>query len=332
VGCSDWGEEPGLNILELESANVSFDAFGGARDIIVKSMDSLTATCNASWCTTSVSGNKVSVTVPANEELLSRATVVTVISGVKKVQVPVMQSGVFIDFDRSPLTISGEAGDTTLVVNAPVPVKVSSSATWLVSSVSGATLKLQAEVNPTFDTRASTLTLTAGSFSISVEVTQQGKKAFLPFNAYTGAWTFTHTTGASASGSKYNKTAVVTAAGTDTLSVNLKAGTEASSTFTFIMTYDPATGTVHIPAQKVFESNGSDVSLFVFNGSAGIRFSGGMTGKPVGGTPDKPVLAFKHSIDPTEYMGFILVLAPDSEYTEFGNSSTSRYTNITMTK
>jgi hypothetical protein len=189
------------------------------------------------------------------------------------------------------------------------------------------------EDNPTFDVRAATLTLTAGSFSISVEVTQQGKKAFLPFDNYIGTWTFIHTTGASASGSTYSKDAIVTASGKDTLSVNLKAGSAASSTFTFIMTYDPATGTVYIPAQKVFESNGSDVSLFVSNGSSGFKSTGGMTGMPVSGTPAKPVLTFKDSVDSSEYVGFILILAPNSLYLGFGYTiSTCRYTNITMTK
>ena len=55
VGCSDWGEEPDMNILELESANVSFDAFGGARDIIVKSTGDVTASCSDAWCTVAVS-------------------------------------------------------------------------------------------------------------------------------------------------------------------------------------------------------------------------------------------------------------------------------------
>ena len=344
VGCSDWGEEPALNFLELESSNVSFDAFGGTGNIVVKSTDDVTATCGDAWCATAVSGNKVTVTVPAYSELLGRSTVVTVISGVKKVQVPVTQSGVQIDFDRSPLTLPGEAGDTTLLINAPVPFAVNSSATWLAPDVTGTALTLHAEENPAFADRASTLTLTAGSFSIAVKVTQRGKKAWLPFDAYAGTWTFIHTTGTLTSGATYSKQATVVASGTDTLHVTLEIGNTASSSFTFVMTYDQATGTVDIPVQKVFEAGNNDVNLSGFDGDYvyfGIG-NGGMAGAPVSGTPAKPVLAFadngKAIIAMAPYIGFVLwQVVRDTgenadEYVTFGDASTSRYTNITMKK
>ncbi|MDR0691914.1 MAG: hypothetical protein LBF69_02615 [Prevotellaceae bacterium] len=344
TSCSDWGEEPELNFLELESADVSFDAFGGTRDIIVKSTDDVTASCGDSWCTTAVSGNKVTVTVSANGELLSRATVVTVISGVKKVQMPVTQSGVRIDFDRSPLILSGEAGDTTLLINAPVPVTVTSSTAWLVPSVTDTTLTLHVEDNPAFASRASTLTLTAGSFSVAVEVTQRGRKAWLPFDAYVGTWTFTHTISTLTSATMYYKQATAVASGGTALHVTLKAGMSTSSTFTFIMEYDSVTGTVNIPVQKVFEAGNNDVRLSGFDGGS-VYFdigNGGMTGAPVSGTLAKPVLAFTDNGKATgtnaPYVGFILwQVARDTgrgvgEYTTFGYFSTSRYTNITMTK
>ena len=334
VGCSDWGEEPDMNILELESANVSFDAFGGARDIIVKSTGDVTASCSDAWCTVAVSGNKVMVTVPPNGELLGRATVVTLISGAKKVQVPVAQSGVQIDFDRSPLTLSGGAGDTTLLINAPVPFTVASSATWLVSSHTDTTLTLQAEANPAFEDRSATLKVTAGSFSISVGVTQRARKAFLPFENYIGTWTFIHAAGTLTSGATYSKQATVVASGDTALHVTLKVGTPASSTFTFVMKYDPATGTVNIPAQKLFKTKDStDVSLFTFNRSSGFKFAGGMTGTPTGGTLANPVLTFMDSESATTNIGFILILEPDTFYMGFGiAASTFRYTYITMKK
>jgi hypothetical protein len=334
VGCSDWGEEPALNILELESANVSFDAFGGSGDIVVKSTDNVTASCSEAWCATAVSGNKVTVTVPANGELLGRTTVVTVISGMKKVQVPVTQSGVLIDFDRSPLTLSGEAGDTTMLINAPVPLTVTSSATWLAPSITDAALTLRAEDNPAFTSRSSTLTLTAGSFSVAVEVTQRSRKAWLPFDAYVGTWTFIHTTGTLTTATQYSKQATAVASGDTALHVTLKVGTSGSSTFTFVMTYDPTTGTVNIPVQKLFKTtDNTDVSFFAFNGSTSIRFAGGMIGIPTGGTLAKPVLTFKDSEDSTTYIGLALILEPNSFYMGFGiAASTFRYTNITMKK
>jgi hypothetical protein len=343
AGCSDWGEEPEMNILELESAHVSFDAYGGAGDIVVKSAGSITASCSDSWCTTDVSGNKVTVTVPACGELMGRATVVTVVSGVKKVQVPVMQSGVLIDCDRTPRAISNKAYDTTLLVHAPVPVTVTSSATWLVPSISGATMHIHADDNPTFAVRVGTLTLSAGSFTLPITITQQAISDKLLLKDYAGTWTLTHTSATIIGVTKYNKTAIVAASGKDTLRVTLSAGTATSATFTFFMNYNAVTGKVNIPVQKVFEDGAHEVILAGSSGSLTevTINNGGMAGMPTDGTPAKPVLTFTDNQTGNKtytYTGFTLRKVDKTsganvgEYTGFGSVSTSRYIDITMTK
>jgi hypothetical protein len=327
AGCSDWGEVPELNILELESANVSFSAYGGTGDIVVKSTAEVTAGCGDAWCTAAVSGNKVTVTVPASGELLGRATVVTVASAGKSVQVPVAQAGVQIEFDRSPVILSGDAGSVTLPVNAPVPVTATSPATWLVPNISGNSLTLRAEANPGFAARAATLTVSAGSLTVPMAITQQACTYKLTLNDYVGTWKFSSTAGTSTSGGTA-KTATVTAPGGDTLSVKLQV--TAAATFTFLMFYDANTGKASIPVQKVFKAGGADVILSLFNGITSFNStSGSMTGTPTGGTPAKPTLAFT---DTGVYIGFILIQVPNYEYSGFGAASTSRYTNITMTK
>jgi hypothetical protein len=334
AGCSDWGEVPELNILELESANVSFSAYGGTGDIVVKSTAEVTAGCSDAWCTTAVSGNKVTVTVPASGELLGRATMVTIVSAGKKAQVPVAQAGVQIEFDRSPIILSGDAGSATLLVNAPVPVTATSPATWLVSNISGNSLTLRAEANPAFAARAATLTVSAGSLTVPVAITQQACNCKLTLNDYVGTWNFTSTSGTSTVTGRTTKTATVTAPGGDTLSVKLQvvAATTAAATFTFLMFYDANTGKVSIPVQKVFKTGATDVILSLFNGTTGINTTAGsMTGTPTGGTTAKPTLAFTDTGGGV-YIGFMLIQVPNYEYSGFGAASTSRYTNITMTK
>jgi hypothetical protein len=333
VGCSDWGEEPALNLLELESANVSFDAYGGSGDIVVKTTGGVTAASAATWCTTAVSGNKITVTVSVNGELLGRSTVVTVTSDAKTVQVPVTQSGVQIELSHTPITMPNTASDTTLRVRAPMPLTVTSSATWLVPSITDSVLTIHAEASLSLIVREATVSVTAGSFTKSIVVAQLPSKA--SFNSYLGAWTFTHTTGVSTIGVKYHKTATVAAAGRDSLRVTLQAGATASTTFTFLMTYDPATGAVYVPAQKVFQRDGKDVFLYRSNGTTGIDFEGRMTGIPTGGTVAKPVLTFK-DVEGSTYVGFILVSKNNDAYyiyTGFGTSDqNNRFTNIIMTK
>jgi hypothetical protein len=343
AGCSDWGEEPELNILELESANVSFDAYGGAGDIVVKSAGGIAASSAATWCTAAVSGNKVTVTVPACGELLGRVTVVTVVSGVKKVQVPVMQSGTKIECNCPPLAISNKAYDTTLLFNAPVPVTVTSSDAWLVPDISGATLRIHAEANPTFAIREGTLTLSAGSFTLPITVTQQATNGKLSLTDYVGTWTFTHTFSTFMGGMQDDKTAIVAASEGDTLRVTISAGTAESATFTFFMNYSAATGKVNIPLQKVFEHGANNVLLSGYNGSKVNTTvgNGGLAGMPVDGTPANPVVAFTDNLTGNKaytYTGFVLWQTDKAsganvdEYTGFGYVSTSRYMNITMTK
>jgi hypothetical protein len=339
TGCSDWGEAPELNILELESANVSFDELGGTGEIVVKSTAGVTASSAATWCTATASGNKVTVTVPVYEELLGRSTMVTVVSGGKNVQVPVTQAGLEFKIGSTIVELPSTASDTALQVTCRLPVTVqSSSATWLaVSLTADKVLELHAVALPNgnFGPRTATVTLTFGVFEAIITVNQQH---ILSFNEYLGTWTFTHTTAEATSGTKYNKRAFVTNGG-GYLDVELKNGTATTSAtmFHFTMDYNAITGRVNIPAQKVFENNGVDVILAGFNGSSNFVTDGGLNGTPTSGTFARPVLTFTNdgttSITAFSYIGFILIELPNYIYNGFGTAaSNNRYTNITMTK
>ena len=183
TGCSDRGEEPELNFLELESANVSFDAYGGAGDIVVKTTAGITVSSAATWCTAAVSGNKVAVTVPANGGLLGRSTVVTLISAGKKVQVPVTQAGLEFKLESNTVALPlRTAKDTTLWLHCSMPVTAQSSATWLSVNLTAdnTTLELHAETNSD-PPRTATVTLTTGDLTVAITVTQKG---VVPLNVF----------------------------------------------------------------------------------------------------------------------------------------------------
>jgi hypothetical protein len=342
TGCSDRGEEPELNILELESANVSFGPYGGSGEIIVKSTaGGVTASSAATWCTATASGNKVTVTVPSYGELLGRATVVMLVSGGKKVQVPVMQSGLELKVESKAVEIPAIASDTTVQVSCPVPVTAQSSADWLIINVTADNvLELHAIANDdSFAPRTATVTLTGGDLAATITVTQKGATAFLAFNDYLGTWTLSHANNFSETGNRYNKTALVTDSGTeDALLVTLKNGN--STLFTFTMNYDAATGKVNIPFQEVVRSGSYLVALVTVTAGAYIHTDGGLDGIATGGTYANPVLTFTDdgtggSASP--YVGFVTWLfnattgASHSQYTGFGTNS-SVFTFITMEK
>jgi hypothetical protein len=335
TGCSDWGEEPELNTLELESADVSFDAYGGTGTIVVKSTAGITASCGEAWVSISVSGNTVALTVGPNGEMLSRSTAVTVMSSEGKIQVPVTQSGVMIDFDRSAITLPVEGCDTLLPINSPIPVEVKSSAAWLIPSVSGTTLTLHAGANPSFSAaRAATLTLTAGSFTFPVSVTQQNHT--LPYNTYIGTWAMTHTASTPTTAAKISKTNIkVTAGNGDTLRVTLQASSNANSTFTFNMVYNPATGGVSLKYQKLFNSADGDV-YFVpsyYPYSYTTNTSAGLSSVMTGGTEALPVITFSDIGEPAYSARgmFLILLGINTVYGAWGDAG-GNYYNIAMRK
>lgn len=181
AGCSDWGEDPGMNTLELESADVSFNALGGMGSIVVKSTgSSLVATTGDKWCAASVSGRTVDVLVTVNNALLARSTAITLVSGERKVVVPVTQSGVQIDIDRA-VTLPAAVGSTVVkpvdASGTPLSVRVNSPApSWIEAAISGSDLVVQAtKSNETSTARTATLSLTAGPLTAQIKVTQEAR-------------------------------------------------------------------------------------------------------------------------------------------------------------
>jgi hypothetical protein len=172
AGCSDWGDDPGMNALEVETADVTFSAYGGTGSIVVKSAGGVTPASSATWCVVAGVGSRVEVTVPVNNDLLARAAAVTIRSGAQHVQVPVLQAGAQIEVERH-ITISAAGGATILPVHTPCPpVTASANATWLATSIVGDQLILNALPNTTAAARTATLSLTAGPLTAQVAVTQ----------------------------------------------------------------------------------------------------------------------------------------------------------------
>jgi hypothetical protein len=175
AGCSDKGEAPGMNILELESADVSFGAEGGTRHIVVKSTGSVTAASAVTWCAVAAQGNRVEVTVPVNDSLLARSTAVTLISAGKMVQVPVLQSGVQIEVARS-VAIDAREQDVVLPFKSSRPVIATTNVLWLsFPLIVGDRLVMHASANTFTVERTATVTITAvtaGLLEARITVTQ----------------------------------------------------------------------------------------------------------------------------------------------------------------
>lgn len=96
TGCSeeDYSELTSSQKLEIVKSDVNFSAEASQGVIEVKTDRTLNATSSEEWCTTSISGNIVTVHVESLIAREGRSALITLSDGVKKAQVTVHQAGI----------------------------------------------------------------------------------------------------------------------------------------------------------------------------------------------------------------------------------------------
>ena len=89
TGCSeeDYSELTSSQKLEIVKSDVNFSAEASQGVIEVKTDRTLNATSSEEWCTTSISGNIVTVHVESLIAREGRSALITLSDGVKKAQV-----------------------------------------------------------------------------------------------------------------------------------------------------------------------------------------------------------------------------------------------------
>lgn len=100
TGCSeeDYSELTSSQKLEIVKSDVNFSAEASQGVIEVKTDRTLNATSSEEWCTTSISGNIVTVHVESLIAREGRSALITLSDGVKKAQVTVHQAGIIGGF------------------------------------------------------------------------------------------------------------------------------------------------------------------------------------------------------------------------------------------
>jgi hypothetical protein len=194
--CPDYVVHATLSVMP---GSISGSAAAGAYAIAVASNSTWTSEVSAgatSWCTLSshsYTGNQavlVSVAEQATSE--QRAATITFTSGTLTQAVSVTQEGATFDTDVNTLEAGYETGNYTVNVtsNRTWTAAVSSGATWCTVSPAGAgngAVTVSVPRNPAMASRGATITITAGTLSEEVAVTQEGHPLLA---AGTNTWTF----------------------------------------------------------------------------------------------------------------------------------------------
>ena len=179
--------EPGFAQLSVSAASLSLDAGSGSKTFDITSSNvAWTVSSSAAWATVnpaSGSGNAtVSVSATANTATSPRTATITITGGdiTKTVAVTQAKAGdtpaPTLDVSVTSLDFGAESGSKTVNVTSNVAWSVSSTEQWATTSLiygsGNATITVYALENTTNSSRTATITVTSGSLTKTIKVTQ----------------------------------------------------------------------------------------------------------------------------------------------------------------
>jgi hypothetical protein len=172
----------------------------GSYTIAVTSNTTWTVSDNADWCTvspaTGSSNGTVTINATENPTAVQRAATVTLSAGTLTRTVSVIQAAgdVILSVDKTTINAVKAAGSYTIAVtsNTYWLASKNSAATWCslsnTSVIGNGTVTINVTANSTVALRAATVTLTTGSLTRTVAVTQAPNTPL--YAASTQTWTF----------------------------------------------------------------------------------------------------------------------------------------------
>ncbi|MBQ7420057.1 MAG: BACON domain-containing protein [Prevotella sp.] len=159
--------------LEVVEANVTFGPDAETGRIVVNTDQDITATSSEDWCTVSVNGSTVYVSVEDFSEITSRNAEVTIKSGVKSVQVPVHQNGVVFALDApSELVFDNSEVSVKYAMKTNAELIFSTSADWISINPGTDNLEISLSENTTGHMRNAYIYYQKGDMTGSVKVVQ----------------------------------------------------------------------------------------------------------------------------------------------------------------
>lgn len=179
--------------LDVVSSDVVFTAAGGTGSIVVGHAGAISAVSNASWCTVSVNGQRVTVNVPVYTDMSSRHALVTLTDGTYRNFVTVSQSGFDFILEKYDATIRATGGEIRIGYESEAPPTVSSPENWITGTIDHAQRQVVLTVAP-YSTpnikRQADVTVSVGVQANTITVVQNG---YIPsYSGFLGTYTMTY--------------------------------------------------------------------------------------------------------------------------------------------
>ena len=161
--------------LQVTKSNLVFMP-GGGTETLELNLSNASVTADQSWCSPSISGNTVTVTVPANDGKQSRYALLTITAGSEKVTAAVIQYGeVFDGMELVDMEVSNKGGQFAYPYTSNLDVDVKADQPWvhITFDEENPIVYVTVDKYEGFGTRFATVTYTAGSHSGSAQVIQE---------------------------------------------------------------------------------------------------------------------------------------------------------------
>jgi hypothetical protein len=167
-------QERGPDKLEVNQLSKSFTHTGGNSTINVDANISWSVNESTDWLSVSKSSNSFSIQCNANDTTSQRSATITVSGGTLSRQVQVTQSPAPEKLDVSPTSknFNYTGGSGSITVSSNLSWNVTESKNWLTVSKTSTSFSIQCDANDTTSQRSATITVSGGSLSKQVQITQ----------------------------------------------------------------------------------------------------------------------------------------------------------------
>lgn len=160
--------------IQITKSEVLFQAAASTGVVEFAAIGTVTATTDRDWCTASVSGNSVNVSVTENGSLEGRTSLLTLKCGADSINVTVQQTGLVFQVSAGSSIITDSDSEHTVAygLNANVSLTFESDADWFSAVADGDSLRVSFKENTAGHLRKGMLTYKSATFTGSIDLIQ----------------------------------------------------------------------------------------------------------------------------------------------------------------
>ena len=174
TACGDDPYQPDLTSpITIVSSDLLFEPIGRTGSIEVQASGPVTATVNSTWCTATVNGHVISVTVQDNTTFEGRTALLTITADGGQVQVPVQQRGMALGSLSVKAThIGNSGGRLAYFLLPPSSFLLSTEDEWIHASMMGDSLFIDIDANDDRHIRRGVLEYECAGFTGELAIAQ----------------------------------------------------------------------------------------------------------------------------------------------------------------